>query len=288
MTDAATGTGRQLVSFFQDAPKKPSNSVGIELLPIDQANRFVLPGPVVVGTVYVRHPIDNRELIAFADYDEKLAQDRYNEALRVFTKLGAARIVAASRRQTSKQVGGRLGLRRIGADLGAGRDATWSLTFDQEGVGGVPVDPRPLRFRDEPMLDAVCDGVLNLGVRKGRIQITRSSTLGVDGELGLRLKEGRFQAWGERHEGDGDRVRDRSSLHRRGREGPRRCRRQDRAARCRGPAIVPAANLARGGTPDQCVTSSWDGGVSASTIGRGPQDHVEAAEQRDVVRDGAV
>ena len=191
MTDAATGTGRQLVSFFQDAPRKP-DSLGIELLPIDQASRFVLPGPVVVGIVYVRHPIDNRELIAFADYDEKLAQDRYNEALRVFTKLGAARIVAASRRQTSKQVGGRLGLRRISADLMADKDATWSLTFDQEGVGGVPVDPRPLRFRDEPMLDAVCDGVLNLGVKKGRIQITRSSTLGVDGELGLRLQKAGF------------------------------------------------------------------------------------------------
>jgi hypothetical protein len=193
MTDAAAGTGRQLISFYQDAPKRSSNSLGIELLPIDRANGFALPGPAVVGIVYVRHPIDDRELIPFADYDEKLAQDRYNEALRVFTKLGAARIVAASRRQTTKQVGGRLGLRRFGADVGAGKDATWSLTFDQEGKGGVPVDPRPLRFRDEPMLDAVCEGVLNLGVKKGRIQITRSSTLGVDGELGLRLKKAGFK-----------------------------------------------------------------------------------------------
>lgn len=194
MTDAATGSGRQLISFYQDAPKKPSNSLGLELLPIDRANGFALPGPAVVGIVYVRHPIDEHELIPFADYDEKLAQDRYNEALRVFTKLGAARIVATSRRQTTKQVGGRLLIGRGGsADVGAGRDATWSLTFDQEGTGGVPVDPRPLRFRDEPMLDAVCDGVLNLGVRKGRIQITRSSTLGVDGELGLRLKKAGFK-----------------------------------------------------------------------------------------------
>lgn len=194
MTDAATGAGRQLISFYQDAPKKPSNSLGLELLPIDRANGFALPGPAVVGIVYVRHPIDDHELIPFADYDEKLALDRYNEALRVFTKLGAARIVATSRRQTTKQVGGRLVIGRGGrADVGAGRDATWSLTFDQEGTGGVPVDPRPLRFRDEPMLDAVCDGVLNLGVRKGRIQITRSSTLGVDGELGLRLKKAGFK-----------------------------------------------------------------------------------------------
>jgi len=193
VTDAATGTGRQLISFFQEPPKRSSNSLGVELLPIEQANGFALPGPAVVGIVYVRHPIDHRELIPFADYDEKLAQDRYNEALRVFTQLGAARIVAASRRQTTKQVVGRLGIRRLGADVGVGKDATWSLTFDQEGDGGVPTDPRPLRFRDEPMLDAVCDGVLNLGVRKGRIQITRSSTLGVDGELGLRLKKAGFK-----------------------------------------------------------------------------------------------
>lgn len=193
MTDAATGTGRQLISFYQDAPRRASNSLGVELLPIDHANGFALPGPAVVGIVYVRHPVDDHELIPFADYDEKLAQDRYNEALRVFTKLGAARIVAASRRQTTKQVGGRLGMRRIRADVVANRGATWSLTFDQEGDGGVPVDPRPLRFRDEPMLDAVCDGVLNLGVRKGRIQITRSSTLGVDGELGLRLRKAGFK-----------------------------------------------------------------------------------------------
>lgn len=193
MTDAATGMGRQLLSFYQDAPKKSSNSLGLELLPIDRANEFVLPGPTVVGIVYVRHPLDDRELIAFADYDEKLAQDRYNEALRVFTKLGAARIVAASRRQTTRQVSGRAGIRRLRADIAGSKDATWSLTFDQEGKGGTPVDPRPLRFRDEPMLDAVCEGVLNLGVKKGRIQITRSSTLGVDGELGLRLKKAGFK-----------------------------------------------------------------------------------------------
>ncbi|MBF4766618.1 hypothetical protein ISU10_02410 [Nocardioides agariphilus] len=193
MTDAATGAGRRLISFYQVPPKKSLNSLGVELLPIDQADGFALPGPAVVGIVYVRHPIDAHELIPFADYDEKLAQDRYNEALRVFTKLGAARIVATSRRQTTKQVAGRLGIKRLGADLGAGKDATWSLTFDQEGKGGVPLDPRPLRFRDEPMLDAVCDGVLHLGVKKGRIQITRSSTLGVDGELGLRLRKAGFK-----------------------------------------------------------------------------------------------
>ncbi len=193
MTDTTAGTGNQLVSFYQDEPKKLSNALGVELMPIDRASEFRLPGPAVVGVVYVRHPVDDRELIAFADYDEKLAQDRYNEALRVFTKLGAARIVAVSRRQTVRQLRGWLGIRPIGIGVGARNDAGWSLTFDEEGDGGAPVDPRPLRFRDEPMLDAICDGVLNLGVKKGRIQITRSSTLGVDGELGLRLKKAGFK-----------------------------------------------------------------------------------------------
>lgn len=193
MTEQATRTGSQLVSFYQDQPKTLSNSLGVELLPIANANGFLLPGPAVVGIVYVRHPIDERELIAFADYDEKLAQDRYKETLRVFTKLGAARIVATSRRETLRRASGRLGIRRIAVDVWAGTDAKWSLAFDQEGEGGVPVDPRPLRFSDEPMLDAVCEGVLKLGVRKGRIQITRSSTLGVDGELALRLKKQGFK-----------------------------------------------------------------------------------------------
>lgn len=193
MTDHQPRTGSQLVSFFQEEPKKLSNSLGVELMPIDRANAFALPGPVVVGIVYVRHPVDERELIPFADYDEKLAQDRYKEALRVFTKLGAARIVATSRRQTVSQARGRLGFNGFNLDLGTGRDAEWSLAFDQEGAGGTPVDPRPLRFSDEPMLDAVCDGVLKLGVKKGRIQITRSAQLGVDGELGVRLKKAGFK-----------------------------------------------------------------------------------------------
>lgn len=193
MADFKTRTGNQLVSFYQEPPRRPSNAIGVELLPMERARDFVLPGPVVVGIVYVRHPIDERELIAFADYDEKVAQDRYKEALRVFTMLGAARIVATSRRQTLKHARGWLKVRDVGLDIGAESDARWSLAFDQEGAGGVPLDPRPFRFPDEPMLDAVCDGVLRLGATKGRIQITRSATLGVDGELAVRLKKAGFQ-----------------------------------------------------------------------------------------------
>jgi hypothetical protein len=195
MADGPTRTGNQLVSFFQETTKKPknSNSLGIELLPMDRANAYVLQGPAVAGIVYVRHPLDPRELIAFADYDERLAQDRYEEALRVFTSLGAARIVATSHRQTTKQAAGKLRVMGNGIAVRRVKDAAWSLTFNQEGDGGTPVDPRPLRFRDVAGLEQVCEGVLKNGWKKGRIQITRSATLGVNGDLAVKLKQAGFQ-----------------------------------------------------------------------------------------------
>ena len=45
MTEATTSTGNQLVSFFQEEPKRQSNSVGVELLPIDRASGFSCRGP---------------------------------------------------------------------------------------------------------------------------------------------------------------------------------------------------------------------------------------------------
>jgi hypothetical protein len=58
MADGTTPTGNQLVSFFHETTKRrsKSNSLGIELLPIDHANSFTLQGPTVAGIVYVRHP----------------------------------------------------------------------------------------------------------------------------------------------------------------------------------------------------------------------------------------
>lgn len=193
MADGTANAGNQLVSFFQDPPKRSSNSLGIELLPIDRAGGFGLQGPTVAGIVYVRHPLDPRELVAFAEYDERLAQDRYEEALRVFTSLGAARIVAASHRQTTKNVVGRFGIKGNGIKVGGDRDASWSLAFNQEGEGGNPIDPRPLRFRDVAGLEQVCEGVLRNGWKKGRIQITRSASLGVDGDLAIKLKRAGFK-----------------------------------------------------------------------------------------------
>ncbi len=192
MGDKTTKTGNQLVSFYNEAPSKP-NSSGVELLPMDRSNEFVLHGPTAAGIIYVTHPLDPRELVAFADYDERLAQDRYEEALRVFTSLGAARIVATAHRQSTKQAGGRVSIAGNGFAVSGGKDAAWSLAFNQEGDGGPPIDPRPLRFRDVPGLEQVCDGVLHNGWKKGSIRITRSASLGIDGDLAGTLKKAGFK-----------------------------------------------------------------------------------------------
>lgn len=141
----------------------------------------------------MRHPLDSNELIAFADYDQRLAQDRYEEALRVFTSLGAARIVATSHRQTTRRLGGRFSLMPNEAYFSRTKEAAWSLAFNQEGDGGPPVDPRPLRFRDVTGLEQMCEGVLRFGLKKGRIQITKSATLNVDGDLAIKLKRAGFK-----------------------------------------------------------------------------------------------
>lgn len=195
MADGTPPAGNQLVSFFHEAPNRrsSSNSLGVELLPIESAASFELQGPTVAGIVYVRHPLNSNELIAFADYDERLAQDRYEEALRVFTSLGAARIVATSHRQTTRRLAGRLSLLRHDTSFVQTKDAAWSLAFNQEGDGGPAVDPRPLRFRDVPGLEQVCEGVLHCGWKKGRIQITKSAKLGVDGDLAIKLKRAGFR-----------------------------------------------------------------------------------------------
>jgi len=64
MADNATPMGNQLVSFFEDVPKKHSDKkpIGVELLPIAQANSFTFQGPAVAGIVYVSHPEYPREL----------------------------------------------------------------------------------------------------------------------------------------------------------------------------------------------------------------------------------
>lgn len=193
MGDQANNAANHLVAFFDEQPKwRSPKTLGVELVPIDRSRDFELPGPAVINVVYVRHPIDEHELIPFAEFDERMARDRYEEALRVFTKLGAARIVATSHSQTTRQRLAGLRSRTLTIGLRRHESAGWSLAADLEGDGAPPVDPRPLRYHDIAGLDTVCEGVLNNGWRKGNITITQSSSLGVDGEVAGALRKAGF------------------------------------------------------------------------------------------------
>ncbi len=187
-TEGTERSGQRLVSFFEKEPKKRENDVGVDLVPLSVAGSFELAAPAAVGTVYVTHPRNVSQLIPFADYDELVAQDKLNEALRVFTSLGAARIVARAVRKDAADGHFRFGPLTIGGS----RRSSWSIAYEHNGTGGPPVDPRPLRYPDEPTMDATCEAVLRLGTERGRIEIRSTPQFDVDGELARRLKKAGF------------------------------------------------------------------------------------------------
>lgn len=189
----AQRSGQRLVSFYGLKPVKASDQLGVDQLPLRQASTFDLRGPAITQVVYVTHPSDERRLVPFADYEEELARDKLNEALRVFTALGASRIVATVNRDDETRGELRAGRGAVGFRIGGDKRSSWDVAFDHRGTGGTSRDPRPLRYPDEPGFDAACEGVLRLGGQRYKIDITRTSQYGVDGELAVRLKKAGFQ-----------------------------------------------------------------------------------------------
>ncbi len=196
MSDSADGTvertGQRLVAFYEPKPARSGDQAGVEQLPLLRASTFDIRGPAVTRVVYVTHPSDERRLVPFADYDEELARDRLNEALRVFTELGASRIVATSNRADVTRAEVHAGKRSVGMRIRGDRKSSWTVAFDHRGTGAPPRDPRPLRYPEEPGVEAACEGVLRLGGQRYKIEIERSTQYGADGELGVRLKKAGF------------------------------------------------------------------------------------------------
>lgn len=147
---------------------------------------------MIANVVYVTHPVDEKRLIPFADFDETLAKDRLDEALRVFTRLGASRVVATANRVEVTRASARIGRRRAGLTVGAGRASSWQLAVDQHGNGGPPEDPRPLRYSDISGLESACEVVLRNGGTHFKIEIETKAQFGVDGELAAKLKKAGF------------------------------------------------------------------------------------------------
>lgn len=187
-------TGQRLISFYDQAPVQKSQ--GVDQLPLSRSTDFDLQGsPPVVRLIYVTLPSNERKLVPFANYDEELARDKLNEALRVVMSLGASRVVAKAFRGSSRHIGGEAGLPK---GIGKGRvfvdrAARVDITFQTEGSGGAPVDPRPLRYPDEPGFDAACDAVLKNGTQSLKIEITRQSQFSVESDIAVAFKKVGFR-----------------------------------------------------------------------------------------------
>lgn len=184
-------SGQRLVAFYDEKPMKSAH-IGVEQLPLARASAFALGGPAVTRVVYVTHPRDEGRLLPFADYEEDIARDKLNEAIRVFTSLGASRIVATANRDVSSRKELRAARGAVGAGVAHSSGSAYEVAFDHRGTGGAPIDPRPLLYPDEPGFAAACEGVLRLGGRRYKIEIFRTSQYGLDGELALRLKSAGF------------------------------------------------------------------------------------------------
>ena len=187
-----TGTrsdGHRLVVFGEELPKK-ARGLGIDLVPLGRSHQFdVQDGRPLPNVVYVGHPVRNGVLVPFADYDEQVARDKLQEALRVLNSLGAAEIVAKEERTNTSESRADGPLKVVNGRFNRKKMVQRKVAYEQHGTGSAPVDPRPLRYPGEPGLDSACEGVLVNGVKTLRIEIISESQFSVDGEIGVMLKK---------------------------------------------------------------------------------------------------
>lgn len=183
-------SGQRLVSFYDISPRRTAE--GVDQISLREASEYTVSGPVIANVVYVTHPVDEKRLVPFSDFDETLARDKLDEALRVFTALGASRVVATANRVDVARASARMGRSRAGLTVSTGRGSSWQLAVDQRGNGGSPIDPRPLRYADISGLESACDVVLRNGGSHFKIEIESKGQFGVDGDLAAKLKKSGF------------------------------------------------------------------------------------------------
>ena len=192
-SDTFQRNGQRLVAFY-DRPRNSSGDTrGVDLLPIADAQRYVLQGPAVSRLVYITHPSSEQRLVPFADYDEQLARDKLNEALRVVNCLGASHVIAKAMKGSVTSARGGAGASIGSLTIGGEKSARWDVAYEQDGTGGRAADPRPLMYPDEPGFEAACVAVLNNGASSVKIEIIRQSQFSVESELAAGLKKAGFQ-----------------------------------------------------------------------------------------------
>jgi hypothetical protein len=129
---------------------------------------------------YRRHPLRPQFLIPYRQFDEVVLLEKFNEAIRVMTTLGASDVQCTSFRTFERERGGSFRLPKPDVDVEAAatteKKVASGYDYEQHGAGAPPRDPRPLTWPDEPGIASAVDAVLNNGARHVRISVSREHT----------------------------------------------------------------------------------------------------------------
>ncbi len=183
----------QLVAFYTDLALPRAETTGVSQLEIADSEKYRFPlGSATPRVVYVRHPKDPQLLIPFAAFDAYVLQDKYNEALRIVTELGASEVICRSLRGESVEAEAGIGIKGLSLSGGAKQSSGTDISYEQRGQGGPPRDPGPLRWPDEPAFEAARAAVLWNGATEVMITVRSGSQFHADSGLGNSLSKAGF------------------------------------------------------------------------------------------------
>lgn len=188
----------ELVAFYAGDAPKHSTATGVEQMPLKRSTEFRFPrGPMAAELVYVKYALEPSVLIPFGMFDEFVLQEKFNEALRIVTALGASHVVSQSVLSDSREVGAEVGARGIGGLRGASRrEQRTELNLNYTGTGGPPMDPRPLKWPGEPGFESAITAVMHNGATKVDIRVTSDMGYSIDTDVASNLKKAGFTLGG--------------------------------------------------------------------------------------------
>lgn len=183
-------SNQEMVVFYKDEPLKIKQDPGVAQIPLVDAQLYTFEsGTPAVRTVYVPHPTVEKRLVQFAQYDDLLMKAKFEEALRIIQTLGAAKVHSTTVRRRTTRVGLRVGPKGIVGALQGRGSASSEIAFEQDGTGGPPSDPAPLRFPQEPGFEPARRAVLFGGAGHVTISIENKAGLSLQGDIAGRLKK---------------------------------------------------------------------------------------------------
>ncbi|MCU0267306.1 MAG: hypothetical protein MUF83_01530 [Acidimicrobiales bacterium] len=188
----------QLVAYYDTNPVEVNGDVEITQAQIASAAGVPsVEGAIRAALVYVCvYRPTGWLLVPFGGYDDWSLRDRYNEALRIMTVLGASSITCETFAEVSVRRGLRAKIAGKGPQFTQERVQNSGFDFRHDGTGHAPRDPRPLSWPDEPGFSAAVANVLENGSAEVEIRIRSSRMYAIDGDLALQLKGVGFELGG--------------------------------------------------------------------------------------------